>query len=361
MTKSDPFTRTPGVAGKAYIDCGVADEIINNFSDNDSAKYVYKLTGLRGSGKSVEYSKVIQTLKEKKDWLVYPLSSSGNVLKTLLARISAEKFIQSDKKTKSVTSKTSVSGNVILASGNEEIDITRTISDNDNYYSDEAIIVKMITKANKKGYKVLIAIDDIAKTSDTVYLLSIVGSMLLEGLSVYLLVTGLYENIEEFSSEKNLTFFKRADTREMGALSKYDIEYMYEKLLEIDSSKARELTELSKGYAYAYQVLGSLYFCKKDNETIDDILPDFSRILFRDSYDLIWKSLSNGEKSMVRCICKSKNKTADEIKSLMKNPSTYPVYRERLMSKHVVDGSIRGILQINLPQFDAFVNLWGDE
>ena len=32
-SKSDPFTRTPGVAGKAYIDNGVADEIIDCFLD----------------------------------------------------------------------------------------------------------------------------------------------------------------------------------------------------------------------------------------------------------------------------------------------------------------------------------------
>ena len=28
MTKIDPFTRTPGIAGKAYIDAKIADEII---------------------------------------------------------------------------------------------------------------------------------------------------------------------------------------------------------------------------------------------------------------------------------------------------------------------------------------------
>lgn len=44
MTKIDPFTRTPGVAGQAYIDNGVADEIINNFCSEESNKCVYKIT-----------------------------------------------------------------------------------------------------------------------------------------------------------------------------------------------------------------------------------------------------------------------------------------------------------------------------
>ena len=40
VKKVDPFTRTPGIAGKAYIDNGIADEIIANFSSEESSKYV---------------------------------------------------------------------------------------------------------------------------------------------------------------------------------------------------------------------------------------------------------------------------------------------------------------------------------
>lgn len=330
-TKIDPFTRTPGVAGKAYIDNGVADTIISNFCSPESEKYVYKITGLRGSGKSVEYSKVIRTLKEKKDWLVYPLSATGEAVSTLISRLSMEKFI------------------------------ARSYTDNDHFYSEEAVLTHMISIANSKGYNVLVGVDDIARTPEMIKLLSMIGSMILEGLQIYLLVTGLSDNIEDFSSEKNLTFFKRADAIEIGALNKYDITYMYEKLLEIDAGKAKEIEALTSGYAYAYQVLGSLYFGKKKDESLDDIIPEFERILFRDSYDLIWKSLTAGEKDVVRCIYKTTDGKAEAIKSLMSNPSTYSVYRDRLIRKHLVDGDTRGYLKIKLPRFDRFIELWGEE
>lgn len=330
-TKIDPFTRTPGVAGKAYIDNGVADTIISNFCSPESEKYVYKITGLRGSGKSVEYSKVIRTLKEKKGWLVYPLSATGEAVSTLISRLSMEKFI------------------------------ARSYTDNDLFYSEEAILTRMVGIANGKGYNVLVGVDDIARTPEMIKLLSMIGSMILEGLQIYLVVTGLSDNIEDFSSEKNLTFFKRADAIEIGALNKYDITYMYEKLLEIDAGKAKEIEALTSGYAYAYQVLGSLYFGKKKDESLDDIIPEFERILFRDSYDLIWKSLTAGEKDVVRCIYKTGDGKADAIKSLMSNPSTYSVYRDRLIRKHLVDGDTRGYLKIKLPRFDRFIELWGDE
>ena len=358
---TDPFTRTPGIAGKAYIDNGIASEIIENFRNEDSSKYVYKITGLRGSGKSVEYSKVIRTLKEDRSWLVYPLSASGEAVKTLISKLAMESFIDSKSTTTSTSSTTTVSGNAFVVSGNESINIQKTTSDNEHLYSDEAMLTSMISIANKKGYSVLVGVDDISRTPDMVSLLSMIGSMLLEGLQIYLVVTGLSENIEEFSSEKNLTFFKRADTIEIKTLNKFDITYMYEKLLGIDSAEARKIESLSGGYAYAYQVLGSLYYDKKKSETLDDIIPDYERILFRDCYELIWQSLTNNEKELVRCIFKTKDGKAADIRSHMSNPSNFPVYRNRLINKHLVDSDKRGYLRIRLPRFDRFIEIWCDE
>ncbi len=361
MKGTDPFTRTPGIAGKAYIDNGIADEIIQNFCSEDSSKYVYKITGLRGSGKSVEYGKIIRTLKEKKDWLVFPLSSAGEAVITLISKLSMEPFIDSKQSDITMSSSTSVGGSAFVLSGNETVNISKTTRENERFYSDEAMLTKMIRQANDKNYKILIGVDDISKTPEMIRLLSMIGSMLLEGLKVFLVVTGLSENIEDFSTEKNLTFFKRADEREIKVLNKYDITYMYEKLLGVDQEEAKKIWALTCGYAYAYQVIGSLYFSKKTAETLDDIVPDFDRILFKDSYDLIWKNLTNAEREFIRCIFKSENGRTENIKKLMSNPATYPVYRERLINKHLVDGETRGYLKIRLPHFDKYVELWGEE
>ena len=361
MKGIDPFTRTPGIAGKAYIDNGIADEIINNFTSEESAKYVYKITGLRGSGKSVEYGKIIRTLKEAKKWLVYPLSASGDAVTTLISKLSMEKFIDSKSTATTFSSSTSVEGSAFVLSGNETVNIAKSSADNEHFYSEEATLTKMIAEANKKKYKVLVGVDDISKTPEMVRLLSMIGSMILEGLQIYLVVTGLTENIEEFSSEKNLTFFKRADEREIKPLNKYEMTYMYEKLLGVDSEEAKNIVTMTNGYAYAYQVLGSLYFSKKSNEKIEDIIPNYERILFRDSYELIWKNLTNAEKELVRCICKTQNGRTEEIKALMNNPATYSVYRERLIRKHLVDGDTRGFLKLRLPRFDKYVDMWGED
>ena len=88
--------------------------------------------------------------------------------------------------------------------------------------------------------------------------------------------TGLYQNIEEFSEDKNLTFFKRSDSVEIKSLNQYDTAYMYHKLLKIDENEAVELSRFVKGYAYAYQVMGSLYFNKKVDQANGGSYPLFS-------------------------------------------------------------------------------------
>lgn len=60
----------------------------------------------------------------------------------------------------------------------------------------------MIETANRKKYNVLIGIDDISKSPQIIKLLSMIGAMQLSGKKLYLLVTGLAENIDDFSTEK---------------------------------------------------------------------------------------------------------------------------------------------------------------
>ncbi len=57
--------------------------------------------------------------------------------------------------------------------GKADIAVTRTSGNNPKYYSEEAELSEMIQIANDKGYKVLVGIDDIARTPEMVKFLSI--------------------------------------------------------------------------------------------------------------------------------------------------------------------------------------------
>ncbi len=361
----DPFTLTPGVAGKPYIDCGVADEIIANFKSDESSKYVYKITGLRGSGKSVEYSKVLQTLEKEKDWLVYPLAAEGSGISALISYLSQEDFI--DGKTSEISIKTNATteGKLPIISGKGSVEVTKTFAENTSYYDKEAILAKMIAKANEKKRNVLIMIDDISRTESTVELLSILGTMFNRGRRVYLVVSGLSKNIEEFftvrkdneSVSKSLSFFRRGDTREIKPLDKFSIVSNYEKYLGVDTMEAKKLYDMTLGYAYAYQVLGSLYFNKEKSETLENLVSDYERILFK-SYNLDWPELTDKEQDFIRSFYKGKTGKAKDTKKYMSNPNTYNVYRDRLIDKHFFSANKRGYLEPKLPRFDKFIEIW---
>ncbi len=230
------------------------------------------------------------------------------------------------------------------------------------YYSAEAELSEMIQKANDNGYKVLVGIDDIAKTPDMVKFLSIWGAMLLDDKKrIFFVCTGLAKNIEDFTTEPNLTFFKRSDPVEIGSLNKYEIAMMYRKLLNVDEPESVKLAKFTCGYAYAYQVLGSLYYNKKDEESLEDIIPRFDKVLFSDSYDLIWKTLTGAEKEMIKCIVVSGSGKASDIKAGMEHPASYDSLRDRLRNKHLINTEERGILKIDLPRFREYVLLWHGE
>ena len=178
--------------------------------------------------------------------------------------MSMEDFIDSKKNSITIKTNTSLEGNVVVSADKQGIDISKVSSDNDNFYSPEATLVKMIETANKKKYKALIGVDDISKTTSMVELLSMISSIILEGFKIY-------------------------------------------------------------------------------------------------AYDLIWKSISSGEKDFIRCIFKSGSGKTNDVKELMTNKDSYSVLRERLINKHIVNGDSRGYLSIKLPRFDKYVKIWGDD
>lgn len=357
--KIDPFTRTPGVAGTAMIETHYAEEVITNFASEESSKYVYKIVGLRGSGKSVEYSKILNCFSAKKDWLVYPLSAAGNPIETLIADLNSEKKIGIQQVKKTVNTGAEIEGKAKLLNLKANVNFSREF-DKKGYFSDESTLTQLVQCASDKKYKILIGVDDISKTPAMVRFLSILGSMLLdEKKNVYFVCTGLSKNIEDFSSEANLTFFKRSDSIEIKGLDKFDVAAKYKELLNVSEETSVKMAKFVKGYAYAYQVLGSLYFKKPEDASFESLYPEFDKIMSQDSYDLIWNSLTEAEKEMVKAILSTSGKSS-EIKEKMNNPANYDSLRDRLLKKHLIETKERGFIEINLPRFKEYVCLWCD-
>ena len=81
----NPFTTTFSKTPEStYIHTNMIDEILENFSYDNPSESVYKITGVRGSGKTVILAKVEEELKinqsKYKDWLVFDVNPTRDIL-----------------------------------------------------------------------------------------------------------------------------------------------------------------------------------------------------------------------------------------------------------------------------------------
>lgn len=360
MEKSyiSPFTMTPGIAGKALVSTHYSDEIIANFDAEDSYKYVYKIVGLRGSGKSVEYSQVIEHFKQKKNWLVYTLSAGGDPIQTLIAHLSQENFIDQKSYRNSVESTVTAGGTLPIFSADASIKKTTHSSDNDRYYSEEATLKNMLKTAKENHYRILIGIDDISKTDAMVRFLSVLGTILMESdMDVRFICTGLSKNIEDFVHIPHLSFFVRNESIVMKPLNLHDIALKYQELLSVSYPESVALSKFTLGYAYGYQVLGEICFTKGKSKIDQDVLDAFDAMI-APQYDLIWETLTPSEKNLLKIILNSDTGTVAEIKKEMASPTSFSSLRDRLSKKHMILSPARGELTVPLPRFKEYVTLW---
>lgn len=109
----NPFTTTFSKSPEnSYTSTERTDEILENFSYERPSESVYKITGVRGAGKTVILAKVEEVLRNEehsvKDWLVFDLNSSRDMLVQIAAMLAKEGFA---KKTSKAVS--SISANVL--------------------------------------------------------------------------------------------------------------------------------------------------------------------------------------------------------------------------------------------------------
>lgn len=345
----NPFTTTfSKIPDNSYIPTSQAEEIIENFRYDNPSESVYKITGVRGSGKTVLLAKIEGEFNsesnKKAGWLVCRISPARDMLQQLASFLVKEGFTTEKKK-----SSVSVSAGVLNKAGS--IGISTTGKED---YSDVGVdIDEMLKKLRKKGKKVLIGIDEVSKTDEMVVFASEYGKWLRENYPIYMVCTGLYENIEQLSNVKNLTFFRRATTIMTEPLNVIRMTEMYRAKLGLDTSKAKKLAESTKGYAYAFQELGVICF-KSQGIEVEDAIEELKTELYAYSYEKIWEELSEGDKKLARELTDKLEYKREEVLPKLDSPSNYSVYRDRLKRRGIVRVR-QGYISLALPFFADYI------
>ena len=341
MKKENPFTLTFGKEPAQMISrYSQTNEIIDVFRSEKPAQQIYMITGVRGSGKTVLMSHIANNFKKEKDWIVIELNSSGDLLKDLAAKLYSEKGLSGLFKADGID----------LSFFGIGISIKKT----DPITDLETAISRMLKKISEKKKRLLITIDEVSNTKEMRVFAGAFQIFIRQEYPLYLLMTGLYENVNSLQNEKNLTFLYRAPKVYLRALNIGSIARDYEKVLNLSKNEALEMANLTAGYPFAFQVLG--YHSYENGGDYHSAIDATRQYLDEYVYDKIWSELSENESNIVALISTENCYAVKEIKEKLDlKPNAFSVYRDRLIKKGVLNGDRRGYLTFELPFFGDYV------
>jgi predicted AAA+ superfamily ATPase len=338
MAKNNPFTLSFGKSPNEIISrYELVNDIIDTFQSENPISNAYLIEGLRGTGKTVLMTIIEKELEKENDWIIVDLNSTQDLLTDFAMRLvdSCKNFSDILKKGFNL----SIAGFGIGLNG-------------ENQSRDSvSIICEILESLKKKNKKVLITIDEVMNGENMRHFASEFQILLRKDFSVFLLMTGLYENIYLIQNDPALTFLLRTPKIKLEPLSLAQITKTYQKVFETDLDMSKKLAKTTKGYAFAFQALGLLYFDYKDSLSLEKILLKFDDLLDDFVYRKIWQELSEQDKNVILAITDSKTQVSEVCKKLNMTSSTFSKYRQRLLEKGIIQAPQHGYVEIVLPRF----------
>lgn len=340
---NNPFSLAFGNTPYIEIDRPNVDfDIVQDFNSEHSVSNAYMVTGVRGSGKTVYMTNICKKLRQDEKWIVIEVSPEEDIIKQIAYKI----IKNADLSELIVSAKIEVS---IFS-----MEVSKTLNNSPEIYSIE--LEKLLTSLEKKGKRIVVAIDEAVNNRYIKEFAHYFQICLRKDLPIYLIMTGLYENIYEIQNEKTLTFLYRTPRIEMQPLKLYKIAESYEEVLDITSEEARKMAEMTKGYAFAYQVLGYFYF-ENRLDKLSKIENKYCNYLGEYVYEKIWSELSEKDREVVIAMIgmDKKIRVKDLRDKLAVDSSKFSHYRDRLRRKGVVNLSDYGYISFSLPYFKEFI------
>ena len=196
---TNPFVTTFGIEPQNYIRRNEESEkIISEFSSESPSNYVYIITGLRGSGKTVLMSAIANHFMDEKDWIVVDPGPKDNILENVASEI----FETGKMKHLFLKGEFSFSfhGLTFSIEGNEPVSSVNTL------------LKKMLQIIKKRGKRVLITIDEVDNSPQMKHFIQAYQSLIRLGYPVMLLMTGLYENVSKLQEILDLPLSRPKDS-----------------------------------------------------------------------------------------------------------------------------------------------------
>lgn len=315
-------------------------EIIEGFRQEHPDNQVIMLTGVRGSGKTVTLTTISNEIRKLKDWIVIDLNPERDMLQMLASELSNRPTLAQLFKDASI--------NLSFLGFGLSIDGIPPITDV------SVALDRMLSVLTKRKKRVLITIDEATSTPRMREFAAQFQIYLRKNYNVFLLMTGLFENVNELQNEKALTFLYRAPKIVMSPLSTTMIAEKYASVFHLEKKEATDMAKATNGYAYAFQLLGHL--CFKLKRPYTDVMTEYEAALEQYVYEKIWSELSDTDQTVLCAMSSVSETRVEKIRDAanMKSPK-FSVYRNRLIKKGLIHQTKYAHVDFTLPRFREFV------
>ena len=341
---NNPITLSFGKKPLQYISRIMqTNQIIESFNAEIPSNQIFMITGVRGSGKTVMMTNIADEIRADESWIVVELNPMRDLLQSLAAKI----YGIPEMHARFLKARLDFSAFGLGVSIEDAVPVTDI----------ESVIERMLEQIQQDGKRLLITIDEAANSENIRIFASSFQIFIRRDYPIYLLMTGLYENLYDLQNDKSLTFLYRAPKLMLEPLNYTAVRKHYMDIFGLDMETAEKMTVLTKGYPFAFQVLGYLYWENREKD-IDDILPEYDQYLEEYVYGKIWSELSELDKKVLLEISVNQESRVLCIRERLQMKSElFAVYRERLKRKGVIDTREYGKIRLLLPRFAEFVKL----
>ena len=342
MKENNPYTLTFGREPSEMIQrFDDTEAIISCFDAPRSVSQTYLIEGVRGSGKTVLMTYVASQLSEKKDWISIDLNASADLLEDMALRLSDE-----CKKIKDIFK----AGFSVSVAG-----FGVGINGSDKGRDSVSVVDEILSTLAKKKKKLLITVDEVMCNDSMRRFASQFQIFVRKRYPIYLIMTGLHENIYEIQNDPALTFLLRSPKIRIQPLAIHRIAKRYKSVFPGEEETTDMMAKMTKGYAFAFQALGVLYYEHKDDYTIERIISEFEDMLDDFVYKKIWEAMSPRDKDVILAFTEECMKVSDLCEATGMTSSSFSKYRERLMLKGVIISPKHGYVELALPRFKEVV------
>ena len=337
---SNPFTLIFGQPPLEMIERSAqAERIISDFCQERPSNAINLVTGIRGCGKTVFITQIAERLREKKEWIIVNLNPQRDLLPALAAKLHSDHTLVQWFQEAGIN---------LQAFG-----IGIEIKGAPPIHDIEEALIRMLRSIQKHNKRLLVTIDEATNSRDMRIFASAYQIFLREQLPVFLLMTGLYHQIDRLRNAEGMTFLERAPRTVLSPLNFSAIVEKFLNTLKINQETATRLAKATKGYSFAFQVIG--YFCWEYPNQLDIALEKSRDYLYEFAYEKIWSELSAKDREVLAAAAQSESGEISHIREILDYSSNqFNPYRDRLIKAGVLIAPQPGIVKFALPWFDLF-------